>query len=172
MPKQEKVGKVSELTARFKSAQGAVFSDFRGLTVKDATELRHLLRSNDATFVVAKNTLTRLAANEAGVHGVEALLTGPTGIVFTEGDPIAATKVLVDAARRFPAIVIKGAWIEGHVLGEENAKALATIEPKEVSIAKVAGLLQSPVSRIAYLLQAPMQRIAFALAERGRQEAA
>ncbi len=172
MPKAEKVAKVAELANRFRSAQGAVFSDFRGLSVKDATELRQLLRAREASFVVAKNTLTRLAAQEAGVEGVDALLSGPTGIVFSDGDPIAAAKALMDAARRFPAIVVKGAWVEGHVLGEDDAKALATIEPKEVSIAKVAGLLQSPVSRMAYLLQAPLQRIAYALAERGRQEAA
>ena len=78
----------------------------------------------------------------------------------------------MEAARRFPAIVVKGAWVEGQLLGDEDARALATIDPKEVSAAKVAGLLQSPVSRIAYLLQAPLQRIAYALAERGRQEAA
>jgi large subunit ribosomal protein L10 len=172
MPKPDKVAKVNELAARFRTAQGAVFSDFRGLTVKDATELRQLLRAKDASFIVAKNTLTKLAAEQAGLEGVEALLTGPTGIVFSDGDPIAAAKALMDAARRFPAILVKGAWVEGHVLGEDDAKALATIEPKEVSVAKVAGLLQSPVSRVAYLLQAPLQRIAYALAERGRQEAA
>jgi large subunit ribosomal protein L10 len=172
MARPDKVEKVHALAARFKTAQGAVFSDFRGLTVKDATELRHLLREKEASFVVAKNTLTRLAAKEAGLEGVDDLLTGPTGIVFSQGDPIAAAKALMDAARRFPAIVVKGAWVEGHLLGDEDARSLATIEPKDVSVAKVAGLLQSPVSRIAYLLQAPLQRIAYALAERGKQDAA
>src|SRR5207249_1129032 len=104
MPRAEKVEKVHALAARFKTAQGAVFSDFRGLTVKDATELRHLLRAKEASFVVAKNTLTKLAAKEAGLEGVEELLVGPTGIVFSQGDPIAAAKALMDAARRFPAI--------------------------------------------------------------------
>ena len=172
MPKPAKVAKVRELAERFRTAQAAVFSGFRGLTVKEATELRHLLGARDATFIVSKNTLTKLAAKEAAIDNVDDLLAGPTGIVFSHGDPIAAAKALMEAAKRFPAIVVKGAWIEGRVLDEQNARALATIEPKEASIAKVAGLLQSPASRIAYLLQAPMQRIAYALAERGRHEAA
>jgi len=169
MPNADKVGKVRELAERFRSAQGALFSDFRGLTVKDAMDLRTELRKHDASFVVAKNTLTKLAAREAGMDGVDDLLQGPTGIVFADGDPIAGAKAFMEVARRFPALVLKGAYLEGHVFGEEQAKGLATIEAREVSLAKVAGLLQAPLSRIAYLLQAPIQRLAYALAERGKQ---
>ncbi len=170
MPNAEKVEKVRELAERFRAAQGALFSDYRGLTVKDAMELRATLRAQNATFVIAKNTLTKLAAKEAGIDGVDDLLQGPTGIVFADGDPIAGAKAFADVARRFPALLLKGAYVEGHVFDEDGAKGLATVEAREVSLAKIAGLLQSPLSRIAYLLQAPIQRIAYALAERGKQE--
>src|SRR4051794_36261629 len=92
MPNTAKGEKGRALAARFRAAQGTLFSDFRGLTVKDAMELRAQLRVHDATFVVAKNTLTKLAAREAGLDGVEDLLQGPTGIVFADGDLIAGAK--------------------------------------------------------------------------------
>jgi large subunit ribosomal protein L10 len=168
MPKPEKVEKVKELTKRFQAAQGAMFADFRGLSVQDATELRRSLRNVDATFVVAKNTLTRLAVKEAGLEQAVALLDGPTAIAFMAGDAVAGAKALVDAARRFP-VVLKGAILEGRVFGADDARALATLEAKEVSLAKVAGSLQVPLGRISYLLRAPLQRVAYALAERGRQ---
>ncbi len=169
MPKPEKVDKVKELTARFKASSGAMFADFRGLTVKDATELRRALRAADTSFAVVKNTLTRLAAKEAGLDEALALLEGPTAIAFVGGDAVAGAKVVLDMAKRFPTLVVKGAVIDGQVLGEEAARALSTLDTKEVSVAKVAGMLQAPIARMMYLLRAPLQRIAYALAERGRQ---
>jgi large subunit ribosomal protein L10 len=171
-PKPEKVEKVKELTKQFTSASGAIFAEFRGLTVKDTIELRRALRDADTRLTVAKNTLTRLAAREAGLDSVVGLLEGPTAIAFMHGDPVAGAKALVDASKRFPAIVVKGALVEGRAFGAEDAQALATVDPKDVSLAKLAGLLQAPLSRIAYLLQAPVQRMAYALAERGREEEA
>jgi large subunit ribosomal protein L10 len=171
MPKPQKVEKVKELSRRFKESSGAMLADYRGLTVKDVTELRRSLREADTSFAVVKNTLTRLAAKDAGLEEVIALLEGPTAVAFIGGDAIRGAKAVLDATKRYPAMVVKGAVIDGRVFGEEQARALATIEPKEVSLAKLAGLLQAPVARTAYLLQAPTQRIAFALAERGRQAA-
>jgi large subunit ribosomal protein L10 len=169
MPKQQKVDKVKELTRRFSSSQGAMFADFRGLTVKDATELRRSLRTAGASFSVVKNTLTRLAAREAGLDGALALLEGPTAIAFIAEDAVSGAKAVLDLSKRFPALMVKGALIDGRVLGEEDARSLATLDSREVSIGKVAGVLQAPLARMTYLLRAPMQRIAFALAERGRQ---
>ena len=169
MPKAEKVEKVTELTRRFEAAKGAMFADFRGLTVQDATELRRSLRNVEATLVVAKNTLTRLAVKDAGLEEAVSLLEGPTAIAFMRGDAVAGAKALLDAARRFPTLVLKGAVLEGRVFGADDARALATLDAKEVSLAKVAGSLQAPLGRISYLLRAPLQRVAYALAERGRQ---
>ena len=172
MPKPEKIEKVKELTKRLKSVSGAVFADFRGLTVKDATELRRTLRRSDANFEVVKNTLSRIAVREAGLEEAAELLEGPTAIAFFSGDAVSGAKSVLEMSRRFPALVVKGALIEGRVLQEEQARALATLEPKEVSLSKVAGLLQAPLARMSYLLRAPLQRMAYALAERGRQAGA
>ena len=171
MPKPEKVEKVKELTRRFKDSSGALITEYRGLTVKDITDLRRSLRDVGTSFAVVKNTLTKIAAKEAGLEDVLELLEGPSAVAFIVGDPIRGAKAVLEATRRFPALVVKGALIEGRVFREEQARALATIEPTEVSMAKVAGLLQAPVAKIGYLLQAPLQRIAYALAERGRQAA-
>jgi large subunit ribosomal protein L10 len=169
VPKPEKAVKVKELALRFSSASGAVFADFRGLTVQDSTELRRSLRGANASLAVAKNTLTRLAVREVGLEDAVALLEGPTAIAFLDGDAVVGAKAVLDLTKRFPALVVKGALVEGRVLGAEDAQSLATLESKEISLAKVAGMLQAPLSRIAFLLQAPAQRIAYALAERGRQ---
>jgi large subunit ribosomal protein L10 len=171
MPTAEKQEKVKELTRQFKDASGAIIAEYRGLTVKETTELRRSLRDAETSFAVVKNTLTKLAAAEAGLEELVGLLTGPTALAFMEGDPIRGAKAVVEATRRFPALVVKGAIIEGRVLEEEQARALATIEVREVSLGKVAGMLQAPVARTVFLLRAPLQRIAFALAERGRQAA-
>jgi large subunit ribosomal protein L10 len=171
MPKPEKQEKVKELTRRFKDSSGAMFAEYRGLTVKDVTELRSSLRDVGATFAVVKNTLTKLAAKDAGLEEILDLLVGPTAVAFMGGDPIRGAKAVLDATRRFPTLQVKGAVIEGRVFGQDQARALATIEPTEVSMGKIAGLLQAPIARTAYLLQAPLQRIAYALAERGRQAA-
>jgi large subunit ribosomal protein L10 len=170
MAKQEKVEKVRGLADRFRRANGAMFAEYRGLTVKETLELRRALREADGSFAVVKNTLTKRAVRDAGVDpSAEALLEGPMAVAFLEGDAIRGAKALLDLTRRFPALVVKGALVEGRVLGEADARALATIDTKETSLGKIAGVLQAPLSRIAYLLQAPMARIAYALAERSRQ---
>ena len=171
MRRAEKVDKVKALSDRFRSSDGALFVDFRGLSVKDATEIRRGLRDAAASFSVVKNTLTRLAARDAGVDGVEGLLEGPTAVAFVTGDAVGGAKSLLEMTRRFPALGVKGALIEGRVMGEEDARALATIDARDISLRKLAGMLQAPLSRITYLLQAPLARIAFALGERSRQEA-
>jgi large subunit ribosomal protein L10 len=170
MPNAQKIQKVKELTERFKASEGAMFAEFRGLSVKDATELRRALKQAETTFAVAKNTLTKLAVQEAGLGEAVELLEGPTAIAFIKGDALAGAKAILDAAKRFPALVVKGAVVEGRVLREEDARALATLETKDVSVGKVAGMLQAPIARMIYLLQAPLQRIAYALAQRGLQE--
>jgi large subunit ribosomal protein L10 len=167
MPKPEKVEKVKELTNRFKSANGAIFADYRGLTVKDITELRRILGDSGTSLAVVKNTLTRLAVRSAGLDEAVELLEGPTAVAFMQGDALQVAKALLDVSRRYPALGVKGALIDGHVLGPEDARSLATVERREVSMAKLAGLLQAPVARIIYLLQAPLKRIAYALSVKG-----
>jgi large subunit ribosomal protein L10 len=171
MPKPQKQAKVKELTDLFRSSAGAMFADYRGLTVKDATELRRSLRESDTSLAVVKNTLTRLAAREAGLEAALGLLEGPTAIAFISGDAVRGAKAVLEATRRFPALAVKGALVEGRIFLAPEAQALATLESREVSLGKVAGMLQAPLARTTYLLRAPLQRIAYALAERGRQAA-
>lgn len=171
MPKQAKIEKVKELTAHLEDSDGAMLADFQGLNVKDATELRRGLKDVGVVFTVSKNTLTRRAATGAGLEGLLPLLEGPTAIAFFRAGAVEGAKGLLEMTRRFPALRVKGALIEGRIMGEEEAKALAFLDSREVSAARIAGMLQAPLRNTAYLLRAPLQRMAFALAERGRQAA-
>src|SRR6185295_5433261 len=98
-------------------SSGAMFAEYRGLTVKEITELRSALRDVDTSFKVVKNTLTRIAAQEAGLQEVIGLLEGPTAVAFMAGDAIKGAKAVLEATRRFPTLVVKGALIEGRVFG-------------------------------------------------------
>ncbi len=158
MPNPTKVQKVKALSERLTAAEAALVSDYRGLTVKDATELRRSLRDAGATFSVVKNTLTKLAAHDAGYDGLADLLDGPTAITFVAGDTVAAAKRLADAARRLPSLELKGAVMEGRVLTAEQARALATLESREVLLSRVAGLAKASLSQAAYLFQAIQAR--------------
>ena len=123
----------------------------------DATELRRSL-ADQARFSVAKNTLLRRAASDAGVEGLDELLQGPTAVAFVEGDVVATAKRIVDAAKKFPALVLKGAYMEGKVLSADEAKALADLESREVMLSKIAGLMKSEMSRAAGVFQAVQSR--------------
>jgi len=158
MPKSEKLQKVSELTERIRGSRAMFIADYRGLTVADVTELRRTLRESGARFTVAKNTLLRRAAGEAGVDGLDDLLQGPTAVAFVDSDPITAAKSLVDAIRRFRTLEIRGGFMEGRVMTSAEAQNLATIEPREVLLAKLAGAMKAEMSRAAYMLQALQSR--------------
>lgn len=152
MPNAEKVAKVEELKERIRGSNALLLAEYRGLTVHDATELRRSL-SETARFLVVKNTLMRLAAGEAGIRDMEPILEGPTAVAFVQGDVVAAAKGVVDAAKRFPALVLKGAYLDGKVLDGAAAQALATLESREVMLSKVAGMLKAEMTRAASMLQ-------------------
>ncbi len=157
MPSTEKLEKVSNLKQRIEGSEAILLTEYRGLTVQDATELRRAL-SEQAQFAVVKNTLMKRAADEAGLGDIESLLTGPTAVAFVKTDVIAAAKKVVDAAKRFPALVIKGAWMEGRVLSGEEARGLADLESREVMLSKLAGLMKAEMSRAAGMFQAVQSR--------------
>ena len=154
MPRTEKVEKVTELKARIQGSQAMFLTDFRGLTVGDVMDLRRSLRESGTRLSVVKNTLMRRAAGEAGADQLRELLVGPTAVAFVDGDPIVAAKSLVDAMRRFRTMELKGAFMEGRVLSPEQAQSLATIEPREVLLARMAGLAKAQMSRAAFGFQA------------------
>ncbi len=157
MPNKEKREKVKVLTERIRVSGALLLAEYRGLSVHDATELRRSL-SGHASFAIAKNTLLRRAADEAGVEGLDPLLTGPTAVAFVEGDVVTTAKRLVEAAKKHPAIVLKGGYMDGRVLDADETKALADLESREVMLSKIAGMLKSEMSRAASMFQALQSR--------------
>jgi large subunit ribosomal protein L10 len=153
MPNAEKIAKVAELKERIQAAEALLLTEYRGLSVHDATELRRAL-SEQARFAIVKNTLMVRAAADAGVAELEVLLDGPTAVAFVQGDVVATAKKVVDAAKKFPALVIKGGYLDGKVLSAAEAQSLATLESREVMLSKVAGMLKAEMTRAASMLQA------------------
>jgi len=153
MPNAEKIEKVAALKERIQGADALLLAEYRGLSVHDATELRRSL-SEQARFAIVKNTLFQRAAADAGVAELEALLDGPTAVAFVQGDVVATAKKVVDAAKRFPALVLKGGYLDGKVLSAAEAQALATLESREVMLSKVAGLMKAEMARAASMFQA------------------
>jgi large subunit ribosomal protein L10 len=151
MPKQEKVERVAELTRRIEGSDALLLTEYRGLTVSEITELRRSLGEGGTRFQVVKNTLMRRAVNDAGVAELESLLEGPSAVAFVEGDPVAAAKSVVDAAKKFPTLVLKGGFMDGKMLSADDAKALAALESREVMLSKIAGLMKSEMSKAAAL---------------------
>jgi large subunit ribosomal protein L10 len=174
MPNKEKVSAVDEITAQFNSSNAAVITEYRGLSVKQITDLRRAL-GRDTTYAVVKNTLTKRAAADAGVAIDDSLLQGPTAIAFVKGDPVDAAKGLRDFARTNPLLVIKGGVLEGKALSAAEITKIADLESREVLLAKLAGALKALPTRAAGLFQAPlsqMARLAKALEEKKPAEAA
>jgi len=153
MPNAEKIAKVAELKEWIQGAEALLLTEYRGLSVHDATELRRAL-SELARFAIVKNTLMARAAADAGVAELEALLDGPTAVAFVEGDVVSTAKKVVDAAKKFPALVIKGGYLDGKVLSAAEAQSLATLESREAMLSKVAGMLKAELTRAASMLEA------------------
>ena len=138
MARPDKAAAVAQLKEEFSSSSAVVLTEYRGLTVKNLKDLRRSL-GEDASYAVAKNTLTTIAAKEAGIEGIEDALAGPTAIAFVSGDIAAATKGLRDFAKANPLLVIKGGVMEGTVLDASGVAKLADLESREVLLAKLAG---------------------------------
>ena len=155
----DKATAVAELAEAFRGASAAVLTEYRGLTVKQISELRRVLGA-DTTYSVVKNTLTKLAAADAGLDGMDALLSGPTAVAFVNGDPVEAAKGLRDFARATPALVVKGGVMDGKSLTAEEVRKLADLESREVLLGKMAGGLLASLSQAVYLLNAPLAQAA------------
>ena len=153
---------VAALTRSFTESAAAVLTEYRGLSVKQISELRRAL-GTDTTYAVVKNTLTRIAARDAGLDGLDALLTGPTAVAFVGGDPVTAAKGLRDYARTHPALVVKGGVMDGRALSAEEVNKLADLESREVLLAKLAGAMQGSLTQAVRLFAAPLAQAARAV---------
>ena len=152
MPTEKKGETISELEERIGSATLTILADYRGLKVSDLQGLRALLRNVGAEFRIAKNTLTRIAANNRGISSLDATLEGPTALVFTGEDIVGPSKVINDFARISRILKVKGALLQGKAVGAGDVEALATMPPKEVLIATIVGALDSPVTNLVFAL--------------------
>lgn len=171
MARAEKAAAVAELTEEFSSSGGVVLTEYRGLTVAQLSQLRRNLGAN-AKFAVVKNTLTKLAAREAGVvEHLEDLLQGPSAIAFVKGDVVEAAKGLRDFAKANPALVIKGGVIEGSPMTPQQVTDLADVEPREVLLSKLAGAMKAKQSQAAATFVAlPVKAVRLADALRQKRE--
>ena len=159
MPTTDKATAVAEITEQFSTSSAALITEYRGLTVKQITQLRRAL-GGDTTYAVVKNTLTRRAASEAGVAIDDSILQGPTAIAFVQGDPVEAAKGLRDFARANPLLVIKGGVLDGRAITPAEVSQIADLESREVLLAKLAGALKALPTRAAGLFQAPLAQVA------------
>jgi large subunit ribosomal protein L10 len=153
MARPDKAAAVAELTDKFRESNAAVLTEYRGLTVAQLKELRRSLSGN-ATYAVVKNTLTSIAAKEAGIDAFEADLKGPSAIAFVTGDPVEAAKGLRDFAKANPALVIKGGVLDGRALTAADVTKLADLESREVLLAKAAGAMKAKLYQAAYVFTA------------------
>jgi large subunit ribosomal protein L10 len=170
MQKSEKERVVAELTERLQSADTLIVADYRGLTVTQIGELRGKLYEHGARFSVVKNSLTKRAAESAGVEPLLALLDGPTAIAFldSDGDPVAVAKAL-DEAVRTESITLKGGLLEGAEIGADDIKQLAKLPPAETLRAQLVGAVAGPVTAVVGLFAAPMRELVGVIEARIRQ---
>jgi large subunit ribosomal protein L10 len=159
MARSDKVAAVAELTNRFSSSAGVVLTEYRGLSVKALMQLRRSL-GDHASYAVSKNTLTTIAAREAGLDAIEEQLVGPTAIAFISGDPVVVAKGLRDFARTNPELVIKGGVLDGKFMTPDDVRRLADLESREILLAKVAGALQGVLQQAISLVSAPLSQTA------------
>ncbi|EHR59390.1 50S ribosomal protein L10 [Saccharomonospora cyanea] len=172
MAKPDKVAAVAEIADRFRNSSAAVVTQYSGLSVSQLSELRRAL-GDTANYRVAKNTLVKRAAAEAGVEGLDELFVGPTAIAFVEGEPVEAAKAIRDFAKDNNALVIKGGYMDGKALSVGEIERIADLESREVLLAKTAGVLKAKLSQAAALFQAPasqVARLAAALEDKRKSE--
>ena len=148
---------VAELTDLFSSSSAVLLTEYRGLTVAQLKELRRTI-SADATYAVAKNTLLKIAAKNAGVSAFDGQLFGPTAMVFVHGEAVTVAKQLRDFAKANPLLIVKSGVLDGAALTAEEVKKLADLESKEVLLAKAAGVLKASLFKAAYVFQAPLSQ--------------
>ena len=153
MARPDKAAAVAELTDKFRDSTAVLLTEYRGLTVQQLKTLRRSLGGN-ADYAVVKNTLSAIAAKEAGVDGLDDLLTGPTAVAFVTGEPVMAAKGLRDFAKANPQLVIKGGVLDGRALTPEDVTTLADLESREVLLAKLAGAAKASLYQAAYLFTA------------------
>ncbi|HZK04338.1 MAG TPA: 50S ribosomal protein L10 [Actinomycetaceae bacterium] len=172
MARPDKAAAIAELTEKFRQSAAVLLTEYRGLRVDQLQELRRSL-SGVATYAVAKNTLASIAAKEAGLGEFAESLSGPSALVFVNGEAPEAAKTLKSFAKANPMLVIKGGVLDGNVLSADDVSKLAELESRDVLLAKAAGVLKASMFQAAYVFTAPASKAVRTIeALREKQEAA
>jgi len=168
----QKEASVAELTKNFENSTAVLLTEYRGLTVAQLKELRNSIRQ-DADYAVVKNTLTKIAANNAGISSLDDDLKGPSAVAFVYGDPVAVAKSLRAFAKANPQLVVKGGYFDGAALTADEVNKLADLESREVLLAKLAGAMKATMTKAAYVFQAlPSKAVRTVDALREKQDTA
>lgn len=174
MAKADKATAVADIAEQFKASTATVVTEYRGLTVANLAELRRSLGAS-VTYTVAKNTLVKRAASEAGIEGLDELFAGPTAIAFVQGEPVDAAKAIKKFAKDNKALIVKGGYMDGKALSVAEVEKIADLESREVLLAKLAGAMKGNLAKAAGLFNAPasqVARLAAALQEKKAAEEA
>lgn len=172
MPNDENTESVAELKERFAGVQTAVLTEYRGLTVRQLSDLRKQLKGASAEYKVVKNRLARIAIKDSALDGLGKHLTGPTGVAYTRHDPVSVAKALQAFVKNNPALTIKVGVVEGKVLEAAALKSLADLPSKEALRAQLVGALQGPLSQLVTLLTAVQGQLVRVIEARSKQGAA
>ncbi len=166
MPTKQKASTIDEIADQLTRATLTIVTDYRGLTVTDLEGLRSSLRSHNAEFRVAKNTLTTIAAERAGIDGMDTLLAGPTALVIAYDDPVQPSKVVADFVRTSRVLSVRGGIMAQRVVSAPDIDAMATLPPREELLGKLVGLLASPMARTVGVLSGPIRSLPYVLRAR------
>mgnify|MGYP004442178141 FL=1 len=159
----EKVAKIAEIKELISNSKATILVDFCGLTVAQDTKFRVEMRKAGIKYIVVKNTLLRIAAQEAGVEGLEPSLEKNTAIAVAPEDPVAVAKIICDFAKTNKELKVKAGILDGRVISADEVKALAALPPKEVLVAKLLGSMNSPISGFVGVLQGTIRKVVYAL---------
>ncbi|MDP2211833.1 MAG: 50S ribosomal protein L10 [Candidatus Aquicultor sp.] len=172
MARPEKEAVVQEIKEKLRSAKSVILTDYRGLNFEQISELRKSLRQQSVEYKIYKNTLARIAVRELELTELEPYLIGPTAMALSFDDPVAPAKTLVDFAKKSKILELKGAMVEGAVIGPERVKVLAELPSRDTLIAMFMGGLQSPLYGLAGSLNAITRGLAVALNQVAQQKSA
>lgn len=161
MPTAHKAAQIDDLQERLSRSQLTIIADYRGLTVDALQGFRARLKPLDAEFRIAKNTLTRIAAEQVGIEGLEAQLEGPTAILFAYGDVVAPAKAVSEFARTSRILQVRAGVMNNLVITPADVEAISTLPPREELLGKLVGLLASPMTRTAAVLSGPARSLVY-----------
>ena len=165
MPTEAKRATVAELREELSSSKAAIVADYRGLTVSEISAVRRALRGEGITYRIVKNRLAKIAAIEAGRGELNELLEGPTALAIGKSDEVTLARTFLDAIRPYRNVVVRGGLIGDRRLDAASITQLATLPPREVLLAQLAGGIASPVATMASLLAAPLRNLGYALTQ-------